>query len=512
MSAGVLVFGAVALWTVTATPRYRSSALLRIESSSTTAPLLDDLKSIPGASLMGLGNDDVDTEIGILKSRRVADAALDSMALMVQVAPASVPRHALLAVALVDTTAWPSGTLTFTKTTDGFSVAAEGFDAPPPIPATLKAGDTLQLGALRLQLTARDSVTPPQFRARILPRYKAQRLLDERLTIRTQEGGSRLVQVTYEDPDRELAAAVVRQLLDRYIGYTLGNTATDDGRRLGELRRETAAAAATLATAEESLRRFKEQRRLVVPDEQATGQLKRISAAQTALDALGVEREALARLLTLVNSRARGGREPNAYRQLATFPSLITNRAIQDMLGTMMTLESKRSELMVRRTAGNDEVSEVTQRIAELESQLQRTGSQYLESLDQQIGVATQSIKAMTADLDAFPRQEMEFVRLYRDRTLLAEGYAMLQKQLKQMELQTAMRADRIRVVDAPRVSEADDPAFPRVTVQLALGAVLAIAVALLVAFGRALVTAASDTGSQASTTASQNVGSGSAV
>ena len=512
--AGALVFGAVALWTFTATPRYRSTALLRIESSNNSPAFLDDLKGIPGAGLMGLGNDDVETEIGVLKSRRVTDSALDSLGLMVQVSPTDRLRRELLTVAVVDTTS-VSGSLLFTRTKDGYAVRGEKLEGAGSIPTKLRTGDTVRVGGLRLTLVAKGDSVPDTFTAKLLPRYKAQRLMDTRLEVRTQEGGSRLVEISYEDPDRELAAAVVARMLDTYVSYTLGNATTDDTRRLSELRRETSAYAGRLSAAEDALRRFKEQRRLVVPDEQATAQLKRIGVAQTAIDEYEVERKALAKLLELVNSRARGGREPNAYRQLATFPSLITNRAIQDVLSAMIELETKRSELLVRRTAGNDEVAELTQRIGELESQLQKTGSQYLESLDQQIGVATQSLKSMTADLDAFPKQEMEFVRLYRDRTLLSEGYAMLQKQLKQMELQAAMRTDRIRVVDTPRVADFDDAAFPRVAVQLALGAALGIAVALLMAFGRALLTAAHDSqaesGSQASTTANQNVGSASA-
>lgn len=512
--AGTLVFGAVALWTFTATPRYRSTALLRIESSSGASPFLDELKSVPGASLMGLGQDEVETEIGVLKSRRVADAALDSLALMVQVRPTRHPRRTLLEVAVVDSgsaAASVSGTVTFTRSGHRFAVTVQDLESPDAVPPTLpvevRSGDTLRIGAVRLRVVARTSDAPETFTARLLPRFKAQQLLEDRLDIRTQEGGSRLVEVTYEDPDRELAAAVVRRLIDTYVGYTLGNTSTDDTRRLTELRREVDAYTMKLASTEEALRRFKEQRRLVVPDEQATAQLKRIGVAQTAVDQLEVERTALARLLELVNGRARGGREPGAYRQLATFPSLITNRGIQDLLAAMIELETKRSELLVRRTAGNDEVAELSRRVAELETQLQRTGTQYLESLEQQIGVAMASLKTMTADLDAFPKQEMEFVRLYRERTLLSEAYAMLQKQLKQVELQAAMRADRIRIVDVPRVADVDDPAFPRVAVQLALGAVLGVAVALLVAFGRALL----NSGNHAAEMANQNVGSASA-
>jgi uncharacterized protein involved in exopolysaccharide biosynthesis len=213
-------------------------------------------------------------------------------------------------------------------------------------------------------------------------------------------------------------------------------------------------------------------------------------------------------MLALIETRSGGGRDPLAYRQLATFPSLIANRAIQDYLMTLVALENKRSEIDVRRTGENDEVRQLTGRIGELEQQLMRVGTQYLESLDQQIGVAASSVKSISSDLAVFPQQEMEFVRLVRDRTVLTEGYVVLQRQLKQLELQTAMRSDRIRVVDAPRVADADDTAYPRITVQLLLGAILGAAVGLLVMFGRLLV---SSSGIQPATNAVQKVGSASA-
>jgi len=274
------------------------------------------------------------------------------------------------------------------------------------------------------------------------------------------------------------------------------------------LRREVAALAKRLANAEERLRAFKEQRRLVIPDEQATAQLKRISLLRTQLDGLEVERTALARLLALVITRSANDADPSAYRQLATFPSLIANRAIQYYLMSLVELENARSTLSLRRTSDNDEMQQLTGRIAELERQLQRVGAQYLESLEQQIAVATQAVKEQTTDLDLFPRQEMDYVRLLRERTILNEGYVLLQKQLKQAELQTAMRTEKVRVVDAPRVANVNDVAFPRVAVQLLLGLVLGVAVALVIAFGRDVLGAHD---SQANASDHQNAGSASA-
>lgn len=507
--AGSGVFAAVAAWTLLATPRYRSTALLRIESASGSTPFLDELKSVPGVELMGLGRDDLETEIGVLKSRRLADAVIDSLAYMVRVEPAAVPRASLVEVIRHDTTD-ASGRITLTRRERGrFSVAASKLQPAAALPSTVAAGDTLRIGGLRLRLIASAALdTVETVTITLLRQFKAAERFENRMEIRTQEGGSRLVQIAFEDADRVLAATVVERLVAEYLRYTLDNSGRDDLRRLSELRREVEGFAQRLAAAEQALRRFKESRHLVIPDEQASAQLKRIAALRTGLDELEVERTALARMLALIETRSSGGRDPLAYRQLATFPSLIANRAIQDYLMTLVGLENKRSEIDMRRTGENDEVRQLTERIGELEQQLMRVGTQYLESLDQQIGVATTSVKSMSGDLATFPQQEMEFVRLVRDRTVLTEGYVVLQRQLKQLELQTAMRSDRIRVVDAPRVADADDAAYPRIAVQLLLGAILGTAVGLLAVFGRLLV---SSSGIQPATSATQKVGSASA-
>ena len=516
--AGGTVFSLVAAWTFLATPRYQSRALLRIDSRAAASPMLDELKALPGIGLMGLGSDELETEIGVLKSQRMADAVLDSLALTVRVRQPAGSRAAILrartmapatAGAVVDGSD-VDARLRFTRADDGqYRVEVTQQEGNLAVPTSWAPGDSAVVGRLQLQLLpALRTAGPATIELDLLPRYKAMELFEKRLDIRTQEGGSHLVSITFEDADREVAAAVVERLVAEYLAYTLQNERADDGVRTGELRREVAAFAKRLADAEERLRAFKEQRRLVIPDEQATAQLKRISLLRTQLDGLEVERTALARLLALVTTRSANDADPSAYRQLATFPSLIANRAIQDYLMSLVELENARSTLSLRRTSDNDEMQQLTGRIAELERQLQRVGAQYLESLEQQIAVATQAVKEQTTDLDLFPRQEMDYVRLLRERTILNEGYVLLQKQLKQAELQTAMRTEKVRVVDAPRVANVNDVAFPRVAVQLLLGLVLGVAVALVIAFGRDVLGAHD---SQANASDHQNAGSANA-
>jgi uncharacterized protein involved in exopolysaccharide biosynthesis len=519
MATGVAVFAAVALWTLLSTPRYRSAALIRIRSAQQGPSLPDALSDLPGVGLLGLGRDDIETEIGVLKSQRMLDAVLDSLRLAVRVEHPAAGRDSATGLPYVTVrrddaapdSAEAEGTLTLVQDQPGaYRITAARWMGAPAPPPRVAVGDSLRAGPWWIRVHAIPGAGPPgEVRLRVMPRYRAEEAITKRLDIRRQEGNTRLVQVAFEDPDRRMAAAVVRTLVSAYEEYTLRNTMGDDGRRLEELRRETAAWERNLAATDEKLRQFKEQRRLSIPEEQATAQLKRLAAAQGALDALEVERDALARLLALVEARAQGADDPSAWRQLATFPSLIGNRGVQDVLLALLELENERSSMGIRRAAVNDEMRQLATRISELEQQLRRVGNQYLEGLGEQVAAGTATVKALSADLDAFPRDEMALVRLLRDRTLLAEGFAVLKKQLVQAELQAAMRSDLIQVVDAPRVADARDPAFPRTAVQLVLGAILGAAVGVVVAVGGALAGSPS-AGIQASSSITQKVGSAS--
>lgn len=508
--AGALVFTLVAVWTLTATPRYKSVARLRIASSSSAAsPLLDELQSVPGIGLMGLGRDELETEIGVLRSRRIAESVLDSLAFMVRVTEPAGVRDSILTAHSTG----PSdveGVLKFVRSDNGkFQVTADKLTGTEFYPVAVGPSDTLRVGTIVMRLDS--SLAKRQlseFEVRLLPRFKALKLFDDLLDIRQQEGGSRLVEVSFEDADRVQAARAVDRILAEYIAYTNVNDATDDQFRAGELKRAVDSVALNLASAEERLRSFKEKQKILLPDEQATQQLKRIAVLRTQLDALEVEHDALSRMLAIIGTRSNGGKSSEAYRQLATFPSLIANKAIQDYLANLVELENARSELGLRRTAENADFQQLTARITDLEQQLNRVGTQYEESLEQQIAVATQSVRAMTSDLDVFPRQEMDYVRLVRDRTIWNEGYIILQKQLKQAELSTALRTEKVRVVDSARVANAKDVEFPKTGVQLLLGAILAVAVGLTVAFGREILAGKPD---HASASINQNSGSESA-
>lgn len=502
----VVVFGAIAIWTFVATPRYRSEARLRIDSESpigaAASMLGEQLSSIPGAagaasavagggggasSLLNLGRDELETEIGILESDRIADAMVDSLALGVRVTKPAANRASVLLARTLDPDVDIDGTLTLKRQGDGhYRTDWDGDDdSPPKLPAAMVPGVPVQIGGFSVMLPLRLLGSgPSKIVVKFLPRYKVHKLLDKRLVIERQEGGSRLVEITFDDPDRALAAEVVRVLIDKYRHYTAGTEITQDTTTIAELQHQVDSSYRTLRTSEAALRDFQERSRLVDPKEQATDEVKRIAAVSTKVDAIVAERNALAQMLQLIGQRSKGGEDPQAYRQLATFPSLITNRAIQDLLQTLVDLENQRSALGVRRTAENADYKQISDRITEVEGELYQVGPQYLESLDQQLESTVRTASALSDTLDLLPAAATRYGQLLRDETVQEATYVTLLKELKAAQLKDVLRQDRIHIVDAPRVANRHDPQFPKKPVMLVLAAVLGLAMAAAVGFG----------------------------
>jgi succinoglycan biosynthesis transport protein ExoP len=484
-----VVFILVAAYTFRATPRFRSAARLRIDTQSQGASgvsaLADQATSaLPGAGLLGLGRDELETEIAVLRSDRVADATIDSLALNVRVTSPASSRAAILTARVLQTTVDADGTLTLTRTGSGhYRVVREKLEDTPGIPAEIIPGVPVQVGGTSITLLPTLlTAGPSRIEITIMPRYEVHKLLARRLLIAQQEGGSRLVEVSFEDADRTLAAQVVNTTVNEYVAFSTTTERAKDTTTVGHLRLQVDSTSRKLAAAEAALRSFEERSRLIAPEDQATAQVKRMGVISAQVDAISTERNALARMLALIQQRSRGGADASAYRQLATFPSLITNRAIQDLLQSLVDLENKQAELGVRRTAANAEYKQFTDRITEIERQLYAVGPQYLESLDQQLAMTVRTVTALGDTLQIMPGAAMQYGRLLRDRTLLEAIYLALQKQLKQAELRDVLRQDKVKVVDVARVANPHDVAFPKKGVMLALGAVLGLTLALTAA------------------------------
>ncbi len=477
---GGAFFALVALWTFLQSPLYRSEALLQIEEPKGPAGLSDAVAAMPGAALLGVGSDELETRMGVLRSRRVIDAIVDSLGLEVQVVEPAMPRSEVLtAVRGVPASATNlSGTVTLTRG-DAGSWAIAGEDLPDglSLPATLGAGDTLNLSGVLVTLgeaVAEESLR--RIELSLVSRQAARSAIHDRLEIRRQSAGAKLIALTYDDADPATAARVLERMLAEFMAYTAGAARGDAGSTVAELGRQIDEQRVRLTAAEEAQRAYQERTGVVMPSEQASAEIERYGRLQATADLTEVEIAALVRLLALAERRAGDTLRTAAFRQLAAFPTLMDNRGVQELRIALTGLEEELSELRLSRSETNADVQRVTARITQIEGQLKEIAEQYLEGLREQLAPTQAAVARIDSTIAQLPERELRFVRLARESAALNEGYMLLLKQLRQVELQDALRLDAVRVVDAPSLPDADEPYSPRVLVNLVLGLVLAVA------------------------------------
>lgn len=484
----------VMAWTFTATPRYRSSALLQLTPQTPAAPMADALSSMPGASLLGLGRDGLETEMGLLQSRRVLDAVIDSLVLTVRREDPAIGRDSLVALARIDG-AELEGLLVLRREEGGrYALDAGELRPALALPQSIAVGERLEIGnvALTLRESLRGDDAPARITLRFVPRFVARRILEGRLDLMRPSTGAQLIRVSLDDPDPRIAARALERLVAEYLQYSSGAAGSDARSTVAGLRVALDSTRRALAEADAQLRGFQERTGLVVPEEQAAMQVQRYAALRTQYDALEVERRTLVELLALVAQRAED-RGPSAYRQLATFPNLISNGAIQDLLTTLTELENDRSALRLLRSEQNADVRQLSGRITEIEEQLRRVGAEYLEGVTRQAAAVETALAEIDRELGVLPERQVALLKLLREQKIASEAYVAIERQLRATELMEAVRRDAVRVVDAPVAADVKDPQFPKPAVHLALALVLAAAAAAAVVALRGAFVATAD-------------------
>ena len=463
---------------------YESEATLRFATKSAGGAMLGEVSPLVGLGLPGM-SDELDTDIEVMRSRRIASAVVEKEALHVVLREPKRPRSEVLRVVRAPADA-RAGTWELKLEADGrYTVRrVKGSGPAGSLPDRVDPRRAFRLGDVDLALApAARSALPEQITIGVQAvRSAADRLRDEVSVER--ESGTRLVAIRFRDSDPQLAAAVVNGVARDFIRYRQAANSSESRGTAERLEEQVRRYEGELRAAEERMRSFREQQRVVEPQAEATQQIRRGAEMQTKRDALQVERTALAQLLAEVN-RADQGTGPSPYRRLATFRTFVANAGIQTILENLTKLENERSELAVRRTAADDELQGLDTRIAQLELQLYQLGTSYLSSLDKELASLNGALSSFGTEMAAIPAKDLEFARLLREQKLLSEIHTFLQTRLEQARIEETSEGALVSVVDAGEVPQ--DPVSPQPLVNLVLGALLGLLAGSAAAVGREL-------------------------
>ncbi|HUQ20911.1 MAG TPA: polysaccharide biosynthesis tyrosine autokinase [Gemmatimonadaceae bacterium] len=469
------VFAAVAVWTWRAPRVYQSTASVRIDDKEKSGSPLKDVIPMPN-----FGNGKVMTEMEVLRSRQLAENVARKLQLNLEVVEPAAGSQLIKAVSLPDDI--PAGEFTLRrKDARSYSLLSND-DTKLAAPQVVHVGEPFALGPARLVLQQ-----PPY---RSLPeniKFRFQSLRDataammQKRTVTRPNREAEIVNVQYQSTDPALAAQVPNLLLEEFIRYKSQSSKTKASSTVGFLRDQVATYQGQLKNAESALGTFRQDQQVVSLEDEASAQVKRMAELQVERDRLTAERNAIASIL----AKPAASGESHA-RDVAAFPSFIANRGIQDILAALLQLETERNALLVKRNPENADVVALTNRIDSLNAQLMQMSKGYVAGLDSKIAALTTNISSFGKQIESIPTREIQYARLARDEKLLEEMSTLLNRRLKEAEIEEAVEPGDAQLIDRALIPE--NPTSPKVALNLVLGLVVGLGLGLLTGVGRDLL------------------------
>jgi tyrosine-protein kinase Etk/Wzc len=433
----VFVLGGM-LYLVAATPIYRANITVQVEDNSdlTSAAVGSVIGGL--SSLFDIKSTDAG-EIEILRSRLVANKAVNSLALYIEAQPKRFPligawiaRHnqggvskpgifgmggyawgnEQIAVSQFDVPRdWENDLFTVTALGGG-GYRLSGDDLKSDVVG--RVGTPLDVdegqGPVRLLVTGLNGPAGVVFQLRRHARLVVLESLRQQLNIsELGKDQSGMIGVTYDDSDPVRASEILNDIADSYVAQNLSRKVETADKSLKFLQGQLPDVRHQLEEAEDRLTAYQNRRKVVDLGEQAKGILTQSADAQT----------------------------------------------------TLFQLQQKRKELLATLSERHPLVV----------------------SVDKQIAAAQQTLGDFELELRGLPNDQQGIVRLTRDVRVETEIYLGLLGSVQQLRLARAGGVGNVRVIDRAIVSEA--PVRPRSIIILSLSLVIGLFVGVVASFLR---------------------------
>jgi capsular exopolysaccharide synthesis family protein len=470
----VLSLGGAYVITRLTNPVYQASTTLYFAEHESTIPALDILNQIEN------GNNEVATEMEVMRSRALAETVIDTLGLQVTV---SDPRSAVTSQYLKVLNADPAAALaTFEFRRSGDSAFSVKDLASNAKIGEARVGQPFTFDKVTIAVLPGALVTGV-FEVDVGSREAAVAALSKAMTVSRPNATASVVQVSYTGHDPLRTRDVPDVLAKTYLAWRSSLRKSGDRSTVEFLKEQIDTIAKQLYTAEEQMREFRQQNQVVDLPTQATSQVQRLATLQAQQADVNMQRTSLKNLMAEVKAAPADPQLGSPYRRLMAFPALMTtaNPALP-LLQSLTGLEQQRSTLLVRRTPADPDVAALTASINNVESQIAAVVDTYVKGLDEQAASLTAQIGQFSIQAAQVPRKEVEYARLDRTASGLTQIYTTLQQRLREAQIAEAVDDGAVRVVDPAATPTL--PIAPRPVFNLLLGGLLG----LLLAFAAVMI------------------------
>ncbi len=437
MAAWVAVAGATAVAVTLLLPKeYESDASLLLE----TSPTADQALVLEALGWFNRARQS-DTEVQLLESRRVSELAVEALGLHARVTDGELEGFAsdMLPTLQVAREASP-GTYRLQRNGGFWTLTSDDVVAPLG-----QAAPGERIAANGLEFTGPERPEVASFALEVIPFGEAVEELHDRVEVSSATISGELLEVRCTGPNPTSAQLLCSELTNSYIGLRTDLQRAEATATADFLLGQSDLIRQRLDAAEDSLEAYSRRNQAAALGERANQEVRQITELTAQRQALSAERTALSEMIRRVEA---GGREEGDYRNLASFPTLLRNPVVTDLVSTLIELETRRSDLAVLRQPEDAELSQLSTRIEDVEGQLRDFALQYEAGLGAQIRALESASLESTTRIESLPVQQVAVARLEREARLLQELYELLETRRREAELARAIELPAVEVLD----------------------------------------------------------------
>ena len=435
VSAFVIVFLGVTLYTVTSIRIYEASTRILIERDTPNVVSFQEVLD------QGAQTDDYyETQYAILRGRGLARRTIDSLKLWNDPLFNKQPEFSVRGLLMAP-----------------FNAMTRWFEPPRPIEPPGAEETTAQ--------------------SRVIDRFLAN--LDVE-AVRY----SRLVDVSYRSSDPVLAAKIANALGEAYIKQNVELTSTTTKEASTFLTQQLAEQRAKLEASEQALQAYREQTDSVSLEERQNVVVQRLAdlnAAVTKANTTRIQKEAAYNQVKIALEN------PAA---IDTVPLILSNPFVQQQKTELATLQRQRAQLSEKLGPNHPDMIKVGVAIQNAEARIQQEVAQVVQSMRNDYEAALAEERSLTATLNrqkgeaqVLNRSGIEYGVLQRDNEANRQMFEALLKRTQETGISEELKAGNIRVVDQAETPRA--PVSPNTLNNLLIGLLggLGLAVGLAFAF-----------------------------
>src|SRR5215510_9266659 len=485
--------------TLMTVPTYKATTTFRIQSQEAQA-------SAPGGDLVGDAfglrkSMELDTEVRILKSRRLAEAAVRQLHYQLQLEPSHngllVLYRKLLSLLprAITERFWFSLPR---QPTFSFQVVQVGeITAPARYTLTILEGGSFvvwrveekreigrgAIGALfqgerfAFRLESRELQAGDKIVFTLLPFLQAAERFQSNTKVVLQPK-TEIVEVSAQDASPTLASGMASALTQAYIHFSMQQKTQQATQLLAFIDRQLAAAKAQLRTSEGRLGRFKEKKGFVVLSSEAQATLEKMTKFETTLreqqNALKEAEDLRRRLLT--SEVTLDSRAVHAVGSGMGSPVLVS------LAEHLSTLQVTLNGLRTKYAAQHPAVLQAEQQIQGAKGKLVEELSTFIANQNSRTAALQATVREYETRLEKLPQAELELANLSRQARVNEETHALLLKKREETRLLEASTVSNLRVIDTPLPPTL--PVSPRKMRSLLIAAGFGLMLGIGLAFG----------------------------